>query len=104
MSSISNFSYRQQLLFIYKVATEDPNYGPNDIKDIIETVYTKFRYLLSNPPTLKLSEKLFGMSSTSKSIDYEGIEKVLRSESEIMKAMTLQAKLMPNQNHAIILL
>ena len=76
MSSISNFSYRQQLLFIYKVATEDPNYGPNDIKDIIETVYTKFRYLLSNPPTLKLSEKLFGMSSTSKSIDYEGIEKV----------------------------
>ena len=59
MASISNFSYKQQLLFIENIATRDA-YNYYQIKDIIETIFNRFSYLLSNPSTLKLSQKLFG--------------------------------------------
>ena len=60
MIDIQNFSNRQQLLFIRNVLINDNNYGPNDIKDIIDKVYPKYRYLLSNQPTQALSKKYFG--------------------------------------------
>ena len=81
MATISDFSNRQKLKFIYEVTLEDsqmvnPNYGPNDIIDIIEKVYNQFKYIVTNPPSQKLSKKLFGTNGTTVNYLYDNNTKL----------------------------
>ena len=80
MIDIQNFSNRQELLFIRNVLINDNNYGPNDIKDIVDKVYPKYRYLLSNQPTQALSKKYFGSNPIDVNVaNFNRYSKILKN-------------------------
>jgi len=56
----NNLSNRQQLLLIDRGMNELDFEGNKNLSLVINSIYPRFEYLLSNQPTLKLSKKIFG--------------------------------------------
>jgi len=57
---INDLSNKQQLLLVYK-GIQELDFKQNEkLSLVINDIYPKFSYLLSNPSTLKLSKKIFG--------------------------------------------